>query len=244
MPKAYDLTNQRFGRLTALYKCDFKLGNKYPWHCKCDCGNECDVRTQDLTRGSVQSCGCLRKEKASQTGKTYKDNLIPNQSKDITGQRFGRLIAIENTGEKRNRSSIWKCLCDCGNTTFVRINDLTSGNTSSCGCLKSRGQEKISSILRKNNIPFETEKTFPETNLGNMRFDFFVKDSYVIEYDGIQHFKENGFFEDLQDQSRRDKAKNDWCKANNIPIIRIPYTIFSSLSLQDLLLETSKYKLY
>ena len=61
-------------------------------------------------------------------------------------------------------------------------------------------------------------------------------------YDG--NFKENGFFEGLQDQSRRDKAKNDWCKANNIPIIRIPYTIFSSLSLQDLLLETSKYKLY
>lgn len=38
-----------------------------------------------------------------------------------------------------------------------------------------------------------------------------------------------------------DKIKNEWCKNNNIPLIRIPYTIYDNLSLDDLLLETSKY---
>ena len=42
---------------------------------------------------------------------------------DITGQRFGRLTAIERVGHNNNGHSLWKCLCDCGNEKVVMITD-------------------------------------------------------------------------------------------------------------------------
>lgn len=56
--------------------------------------------------------------------------------KDIKDKRFGRLTALEIVG-KYNRSTIWKCKCECGNIIVVPINRLSNGETKSCGCLKS-----------------------------------------------------------------------------------------------------------
>lgn len=56
------------------------------------------------------------------------------QTKDITGQKFGHLTAIEKVGKDKYSRSLWKCLCDCGNHTIIMIGNLTSGNSQSCGC--------------------------------------------------------------------------------------------------------------
>ena len=53
--------------------------------------------------------------------------------KDITGQRFGRLVAIRPISTGRNVD--WVCQCDCGNETRVSGSNL-HGNTKSCGCLR------------------------------------------------------------------------------------------------------------
>jgi len=60
-----------------------------------------------------------------------------NSSLDLTGQRFGRLVAIKAI-EKRNGncSIIWRCLCDCGNEHFAASCCLRSGHCKSCGCLQ------------------------------------------------------------------------------------------------------------
>lgn len=55
--------------------------------------------------------------------------------KDITNSRFGRLVAITPTGEKKWRVSLWRCLCDCGKEHIAAVNSLTSGLVRSCGCL-------------------------------------------------------------------------------------------------------------
>ncbi len=54
--------------------------------------------------------------------------------KDLTGQRFGKLVVLEITPERRNRQVVWKCQCDCGNITYVVGQALRSGHTQSCGC--------------------------------------------------------------------------------------------------------------
>lgn len=54
---------------------------------------------------------------------------------DITGQRFGRLVAVRPTDKRRSGKVLWECICDCGNTTLTTSNALKSGNTASCGCL-------------------------------------------------------------------------------------------------------------
>lgn len=60
---------------------------------------------------------------------------------DITGQRFGRLVVLDQvtkyTDDPRYKQRpTWRCLCDCGNETFVFGTNLRGGNTKSCGCLQ------------------------------------------------------------------------------------------------------------
>ena len=54
--------------------------------------------------------------------------------KDKTGMRFGKLTVIEYAGSNAKQHSLWLCKCECGKTTIVRGGNLTSGNTTSCGC--------------------------------------------------------------------------------------------------------------
>lgn len=55
---------------------------------------------------------------------------------DLTGQRFGKLIAICENGKNKHNDIVWKCQCDCGNSTIVPAYRLISGKTRSCGCLR------------------------------------------------------------------------------------------------------------
>ncbi len=61
-----DLTGERFGRLTVLYRAAEKnKSQKAVWHCRCDCGAEVDVLAGNLLRGLTRSCGCLNREQSS-----------------------------------------------------------------------------------------------------------------------------------------------------------------------------------
>lgn len=55
--------------------------------------------------------------------------------KDLTGQRFDRLVVIERVGSNSDGVATWHCLCDCGNECIVEGANLRKGNTKSCGCL-------------------------------------------------------------------------------------------------------------
>lgn len=58
-------------------------------------------------------------------------------AKDITGQRFGRLVAIRPIkGKLGKRQRQWFCLCDCGNANTLNTNVLLSGISRSCGCFQ------------------------------------------------------------------------------------------------------------
>ena len=54
---------------------------------------------------------------------------------DLTGKRYGRLVVVE-FDRLQNHKSYWKCACDCGMTVIATGNNLRSGNTKSCGCLR------------------------------------------------------------------------------------------------------------
>lgn len=56
---------------------------------------------------------------------------------DLTGQRFGAMIAMRLVSRGRQHS-YWQCRCDCGQRSVVTLNNLRRGNTTSCGCLGSR----------------------------------------------------------------------------------------------------------
>lgn len=56
--------------------------------------------------------------------------------KDITGRRFGRLVALRDVGRDRHNNTLWLCECDCGRSKTTPATYLVSGTSSSCGCLK------------------------------------------------------------------------------------------------------------
>lgn len=62
--------------------------------------------------------------------------------KNLTGQRFGRLTALERLDEKNRSSYMWRCRCDCGKEVKVRVDALTTGNTISCGCAAIDARKK------------------------------------------------------------------------------------------------------
>ena len=238
--KIKDLTGQKFGILQVLELDKSKQPNRRKWWiCKCQCGNIKSIRQDVLQK--AESCGCLRVKKLQEKDK-YKDH---------TGEKFGKLTVMYIT-DKRNTQQrpYWHCKCDCGNECDVLITDLQSGHTTSCGCNNSKGELKIGEILRENNIPFEMQKTFescrfPDTNQ-LARFDFYVNNQYLIEFDGKQHFEYSGSGwdnkENFENTQKRDRFKNEWCIANNIPLIRIPYTKLKTLKLKDLLLNKDEFK--
>lgn len=211
----------RYGRLIVIKK-DTELSNdkKIKWICQCDCGNICSVVSSRLHSGQTQSCGCLNKEIF------YKKCV----EKDITNMRFGKLVAIRKIGQDKNKQSIWECKCDCGNITSSTTHRLCSGMKRSCGCINSKGEQKILSILQKNNISYKTQFSFQELkNIYPLRFDFAIfidnKLHCLIEYQGEQHYDKNS----LWNRENSDNMKKEYCKENNIPLIEIPYTDFNKI---------------
>lgn len=202
--------------------------------CQCECGNYTEVYEYNLKKGEVKSCGCLRRKPSS-------------RRLDITGQKFGLLTAIKYNEEKSSGDrTYWTCQCDCGNIIDVLLSNLTKNDRfPSCGCLTmSRGEIAIEKLLSQNNISFTKQQTFPtcinpKTN-AKLKFDFYVDNKYLIEFDGEQHFNvRKSNWEPLEELQYRDEIKNQWCKDNSIPLIRIPYTKLSTLTLKDLLLDES-----
>ena len=235
--KEKSLVGQVFGKLTVLEDSGKRNWKNIIYKCQCECGKIVEVPGGNLTSNNTKSCGC------------YKSNFLKEyylEKDNLVGQTFGKLLVIERTEKRHNRAIIYKCQCECGNIIETSSSYLRNGDTQSCGCINSKGEEKISRILRDNNISFETQKKFddcrnPKTN-NQFKFDFYINNNYIIEYDGIQHFKEWTLSNNtLEERKKYDELKNQYCKENNIPIIRIPYTRFKELCLQDLLLETSKY---
>ena len=228
---------EKFSRLTVISD-PYKDGpGRIKCDCLCECGNKITTSVQFLRLGYTRSCGCLQKERVKELGGW--------NASDLTGQRFGRLIAKYPTEERKNNCVVWHCECDCGGHKEVASTNLITGATKSCGCLGSKGEEKIFSLLKENNIDFETQKSFDDCKFKKVaRFDFYIKDFYLVEYDGIQHFKIHGWNteEKLADTIRRDQYKNQWCKENNIPLIRIPYTKLDTLCIEDLMLETTQFR--
>lgn len=127
-PKRKNYVGKRFGRLVVeemLY--NYNNTNSTYAKCKCDCGNYKNIAMQNILNGHTQSCGCFEKE----------SRFDRKHEKDITGERYGKLLVLGKTDKKAvNSSVIWECLCDCGEITYSNSTNLKRGHKTSCGCNK------------------------------------------------------------------------------------------------------------
>ena len=255
MSKVVDMTNQKYGLLTVIKRGENDKFGKAQWWCQCECGSPIKlISGAALRRGLVTSCGCNRQKKL----KEYNDTKVT----DETGNVYGYLTVLRRIENKENKDgrAQWLCRCKCGNEIITTGKLLRDGHKLSCGCMKkSKGELVVEQLLEENLLLYSEQYTvYIEQQKYNVSqkhpyyFDFAVftdnkKLNYFIEFDGQQHFeyKENkdcwNNEENFEKTQIRDNLKNQWCKDNNIPLIRIPYWHLKDLTIKDLLLQTSQF---
>lgn len=114
----YDLTGNKFNKLTVNKPLCTNYRGDIVWECTCECGETRNVITYNLRKNKVKSCKtCTR-------------------STDLTGNKFGNLTVIKRHGKEFGVGLLWKCLCDCGNEKVISSGHLLSGMYKSCGCSK------------------------------------------------------------------------------------------------------------
>ena len=253
MSKVIDMTGQRYGFLTVLERGENNKNGGAQWWCQCDCGSPKKlIDGAALRRGLVISCGCHREKKLKESN----DKRFINE----IGNVYGYLTVIQRAENSPEGRAKWVCKCKCGNEVIVSGKDLREGIKVSCGCIKkSNGELYVEQLLEENNIIYAEQYTqYIEQNFYKVEgkhpyyFDFAIFNNkkellYLIEFDGKQHFSYTDYDttwnnkENFEKTQIRDNIKNQWCKNNNIPLIRIPYWHLSKLCIEDLKLESSKF---
>lgn len=118
-----DMLGKRFGQLSVVRSAGKggDHGHRLLWQCLCDCGMQVVVAGKSLRNGNTKSCGHTQ-ERGS-----------------LIGRVFSRLtvVALDHHVEGAGGSRYWRCLCSCQREVVVGTSCLVSGNTKSCGCLKS-----------------------------------------------------------------------------------------------------------
>jgi len=191
---------------------------------------------------SMSSSGYLSEGKGCpECAKEYKSQLFRKPISEVKKQ-----INIKGNGEyellEHNYLNAYTPInikhLKCGHIYPITMTSFLRG--SRCPkCNESKGENIIRCFCENNNIFFSTQYKFPNlvSDLGNcLRFDFAIfedinksKLKLLIEYDGIFHYKkvyDQDGFELIQ---YHDKLKNQYCKNNKIPLLRIPYWEFDNV---------------
>lgn len=244
--KAKIKIGEKNNRLTICDRAPNTKSKKARVICLCDCGKYTVINHQDFKTGKVKSCGCLSTE---QKIERCKQTAVNFNAPERNINPFYEYLSPTNMRKGTNNQIVWKIRCrQCGRYFFEAPNELVSekrthgNNPCHCWQKHSIGIQKILKILQNNNILYELEKTF-ETCIspkGNqLMFDIYLPQfNILVEYDGEQHFK-IAFGQDekkLLLQQEYDKIKNEWCRNNNIKLVRIPY-YNKNITLDDILQE-------
>lgn len=188
---------------------------------KCECGNEYLVTFTNFKRG--RRCNECNKIKWS------KNNIIEYISNQ-TNFQFMEFI------EYKKSLSIIKLKCEHGHEFITKFSNIKWGNTGCPKCKTSKGERKIENLLINYNIIYEKQYKFHECkNKIMLPFDFYLPEyNILIEFDGEQHYRAIDYFggyEKLLKTRYNDEIKNQYCKDNNIKLIRIPYWEFNNIEI-------------
>lgn len=126
-----DIIGKKYGLLTAIKGIGYKNNHELIL-CKCDCGKEKAVDYYKLISGHTSSCG----------------DRIHKIKYNLTGRRFGRLLAVRPHLKKGSNGAVWECRCDCGNTIIVPAHNLLVSGIKSCGCWKEERNKRRESRTR------------------------------------------------------------------------------------------------
>lgn len=134
----------------------------------------------------------------------------------------------------KNNQELITLLCPNNHIYKTSLSNFIAGKRCST-CSMSSGEQEIYRVLKKYNINLLAQYTFKDCkDINPLPFDFYLPDhNSCIEFDGRQHYTNINFFyktnENFQDRVKKDNIKTQYCKDNNIKLIRIPYWDFDNI---------------
>lgn len=204
------------------------------------CGNEWEVEPSSFIQGSRCPI-CQHRSYIKTTDEFNKEmyNLVGKEYEALEEYKGGEVKILV----RHNK---------CGHEYYVKPNNFRHGRRCpKCSLPNNPKTEKhIAELLKTINISFKRQKTFDDCinpNTGKkLKFDFAIYNDdqslfCLLEYDGKQHFEPIKYFggdKSLSETKFRDNIKNNYCRQNNIKLIRIPYWDFSNL--EDILQKQLK----
>lgn len=169
---------------------------------------------------------------------TYnKENYLYNINLYIKKNNYNNIALDWRTGNNHNQPEVL-FQCKCGNTFWRNFNLWKTKKYHLCHkCSKNISiyEIKVENFLSQNNIKYIRQKRFKECKkIKSLPFDFYLpKYNICIEVDGEQHFDKNRVFTLNIDKDKNFKLRNEldniktqYCKNNNIKLLRIPYWEF------------------
>ncbi len=164
-----------------------------------------------------------------------KNRTSVNEFLSKAKQKHGNKYNYDCIQYINNRTHI-KIYCNtcCDHFYQSPLNHLRYG-CSKCNQPMSKGEQKINDYLTSQNIVFLQEHIFDDCkHIRHLPFDFYIPSLNIcIEYDGRMHSEAITHFggeETLKKTQHRDSIKTQYCKDNNIMLIRIPYYDFDNIN--------------
>ena len=107
-----------------------------------------------LRNGATKSCGCLKSDASREALGKARAVLKARPRKDLTGQRFERLVVLGLADVPDRKGFIfWRVKCDCGTEKIIMQNNLVYGQTKSCGCLSREMRAARAERMRQSRKP-------------------------------------------------------------------------------------------
>lgn len=239
------------GELNACRYCASKKKNSKNAHIRAERNYnlviaECNKRGYELLTPKeelVTVCMYITLKTSNSITKVWMDNFIrghdcliesyKNRNYNRIDKNVIRQTIIENgntwCNEDEYTNSTERCLkirCRCGNYFRTSYSNYTKANVnrcSSCVASESSGEIEVKKALNSLKIYYEPEKRFVDCrDIKPLPFDFYISDyNLIIEFDGQNHFY--AIFPNHEKTIEHDKIKNEYCKKNNINLLRIPY---------------------
>lgn len=154
--------------------------------------------------------------------------LSPDEVEKRVNECGGHLLNKEDYINQYEKNLLIECF-ECGEpflTSLVLFTQHGGQVCDNCKGTKSIGEKRIRYYLEDNKISFIPQKWFTDCrDINPLPFDFYLPDyNIIIEFDGRQHFGETNYFTySFVETKNHDEIKNNYCKANGIYLIRIPY---------------------
>lgn len=209
----------------------FKVNKRWNVSFYCSECREKSERTLDQLKRNKNT-------KCKKCHSSYIKNLYKLNYNDVKKYISSKDYVLLDTYYENARLPL-KMKCEKEHICYISFDNFKRGGCRCPICNESKGEQKIREILQNKKVSFVSQQSFYDLKgLGGdlLRFDFAIfedenktKLKCLIEYDGIFHYEKQYDDDGFETIQEHDKRKNEYCKNNNIRLIRIPYWDFDNI---------------